>query len=333
MRFIGKKEIEDNFPKNIGILICNLGTPDSYKYKDVRKFLNEFLSDHRVVEIPKIIWWFILNIFILTLRPLKSGKLYKSIWTKEGSPLMVFSKKLVTKLNLKSSKNIHYELGMRYGNPSIEKAMFNLKEKGCAKIIIMPLFPQYSGTTSGSVFDAVSKILRKWRWVPSISFINDYHNNKGYIRAIAESLKEKIRITKPEKIIFSYHGIPQRNIEEGDPYFYLCKKTTKLVTEELNIDKKFYKTTFQSRFGPDKWLMPYTSDVMKKLPKQGIKNILVIAPGFSMDCLETIEEINEENKSIFLNSGGKEFTYIACLNDSDNHIEFIQNIIKKHIFC
>ena len=332
MNFIGKKETESGLPNNIGILICNLGTPDSYKYKDVRKFLNEFLSDHRVVEIPKIIWWFILNIFILTLRPFKSGKLYKSIWTKEGSPLMVFSIKLVEKLNFKAPKNVHYVLGMRYGNPSIEKAMLFLKEKRCAKIIVVPLFPQYSGTTTGSIFDAVSMELNKWRWVPNISFINGYYNNKNYIKAIAESLKKKIRIIKPEKIIFSYHGIPQRNFDKGDPYFYFCKRTTKLIVEELNISEKLYEMTFQSRFGPDKWLQPYTSETMKKLPKQGFKNILVLAPGFSMDCLETLEEINEENKNIFLNSGGKKFTYISCLNDSENHVSLIENIIKKHFF-
>ncbi|MBH87722.1 MAG: ferrochelatase [Pelagibacterales bacterium] len=330
MNFLGEKIKENKMPNNVGVLICNLGTPESYGYLDVRKFLKEFLSDGRVVEIPKFLWWFILNLFILTLRPLKSGKLYKTVWMKEGSPLMVFSKRLVKRLNSNSENNIKYVLAMRYGNPSIEKGLLSLKKKGCDKIIIFPTFPQYSGTTSGSVFDAVTNVLKKWRWVPSLIFINGYHKDAGYVEAIAESLKKQIKIKKPQKIVFSYHGIPKRNMNKGDPYGFFCKETTELVAKKLKLKKEKYITTFQSRFGPDEWLQPYTSDKMEELPKRGIKNIIVLAPGFSADCLETIEEINEENKDIFIEAGGEDFAYIPCLNNSQLHASFIKNIVEKH---
>ena len=330
MTFYGEKIKNNKIPNKIGVIVCNLGTPKSYRYRDVRSFLKEFLSDRRVVEIPKFIWWFILNLFILTLRPFKSGKLYKTVWTKEGSPLMVFSKKLVNKLKKDSQDNIKYELAMRYGSPSIEDSLLSLKNKGCDKIIVIPTFPQYSGTTSGSVFDAVSSVLNQWRWVPGLVFINGYHRDVGYIEAIAESLKNKIKINKPQKIVFSYHGIPKRNIDKGDPYYLFCIETTELVAKKLKLKKEKYMTCFQSRFGPDEWLQPYTSDKMQELPGLGIKNILVIAPGFSADCLETIEEINEENKEIFQEAGGEVFDYIPCLNDSNLHASFIKSLVKKH---
>ncbi len=330
MSFVGNKLNEKNVPDQIGVIICNLGTPKSYKYKDVRNFLKEFLSDGRVIEIPKIIWWFILYIFILSLRPFKSGKLYKSVWTKEGSPLMVYSKKLVNKLNIKAPSHIKYELAMRYGQPNMDKALLSLRKKKCDKIIIIPSFPQYSGTTSGSVFDAVSKILTKWRWVPSIIFVNGYHKDNFYIEALSKTLKDNIKKNKPDKIIFSYHGIPKRNIDKGDPYHFFCRQTTDLVVKKLNLLKKDYITSFQSRFGPAEWLKPYTSDIMRSLPKKGIKNILVIAPGFSADCLETIEEIDEENKDIFIDSGGEKFVYVPCLNDSDLQVNIFNEIVKRH---
>ena len=330
MKFIGEENFKHQNRQKIGVLICNLGTPESYQTKDVRKFLRQFLSDGRVIEIPKIIWWFILNGIILTLRPSKSAKLYKSVWTKEGSPLLVFSKKLIKKLKLVTNDDCEVELAMRYGNPNMEEALLSLKNKNCRKLIVLPMFPQYSGTTTGSIFDEVTRVLSKWRWVPSLNFINSYHDNDYYINALADSISTHLQKNSPQKIIFTYHGIPKRNFDLGDPYQCYCQKTTRLVAEKLNLKEDEYMTTFQSRFGPAEWLKPYTSDTMEELPKKGIKNILVVAPAFSVDCLETIEEIDEENKEIFLNSGGQNFTYVPCLNDSDGHVNFLKQLIDKH---
>ena len=330
MKFIGEENFKHQNRQKIGVLICNLGTPESYQTKDVRRFLRQFLSDGRVIEIPKIIWWFILNGIILTLRPSKSAKLYKSVWTKEGSPLLVFSKKLIEKLKLVTNDDCEVELAMRYGNPNMEEALLSLKNKNCRKLIVLPMFPQYSGTTTGSIFDEVTRILSKWRWVPSLNFINSYHDNDYYINALADSISTHLQKNTPQKIIFTYHGIPKRNFDLGDPYQCYCQKTTRLVAEKLNLKEDEYVTTFQSRFGPAEWLKPYTSDTMEELPKKGIKNILVVAPAFSVDCLETIEEIDEENKEIFLNSGGQNFTYVPCLNDSDGHVNFLKQLIDKH---
>lgn len=331
MKFVGEEDFKHQNPQKTGVLICNLGTPETYKTKDVRRFLRQFLSDGRVIEIPKIIWWFILNGIILTLRPSKSAKLYKSVWTKEGSPLLVLSKKLTEKLKKSVGDSCEVELAMRYGNPSMESALMSLKNKNCRKLIVIPMFPQYSGTTTGSIFDEVARVLSKWRWVPSLSFVNSYHDQPEYINALADSLSNHIKNNSPQKIIFTYHGIPKRNFDLGDPYQCYCQKTTRLVAEKLNLEDDTYITTFQSRFGPAEWLKPYTSDTMGELPLQEVKNVLVVAPAFSVDCLETIEEIDQENKEIFLKAGGEKFTYAPCLNDSSGQVNLLKAIIDKHL--
>ena len=331
MKFVGEEDFKHQNRQKTGVLICNLGTPETYKTKDVRRFLRQFLSDGRVIEIPKIIWWFILNGIILTLRPSKSAKLYKSVWTKEGSPLLVLSKKLTEKLKTSVGDSCEVELAMRYGNPSMERALMSLKNKNCRKLIVIPMFPQYSGTTTGSIFDEVARVLSKWRWVPSLSFVNSYHDHPEYINALADSLSNHIKNNSPQKIIFTYHGIPKRNFDLGDPYQCYCQKTTRLVAEKLNLEDDTYITTFQSRFGPAEWLKPYTSDTMGELPLQEVKNVLVVAPAFSVDCLETIEEIDQENKEIFLKAGGEKFTYAPCLNDSSGQVNLLKAIIDKHL--
>jgi ferrochelatase len=331
MKFVGEEDFKHQNRQKTGVLICNLGTPETYKTKDVRRFLRQFLSDGRVIEIPKIIWWFILNGIILTLRPSKSAKLYKSVWTKEGSPLLVLSKKLTEKLKTSVGDSCEVELAMRYGNPSMESALMSLKNKNCRKLIVIPMFPQYSGTTTGSIFDEVARVLSKWRWVPSLSFVNSYHDRPEYINALADSLSNHIKNNSPQKIIFTYHGIPKRNFDLGDPYQCYCQKTTRLVAEKLNLEDDTYITTFQSRFGPAEWLKPYTSDTMGELPLQEVKNVLVVAPAFSVDCLETIEEIDQENKEIFLKAGGEKFTYAPCLNDSSGQVNLLKAIIDKHL--
>ena len=330
MSFEGDKVNKNQIESKCGILIVNLGTPDKFNYWPVRRFLNQFLLDNRVVEIPKLIWWPILQL-VLLLRTFKTKKLYESIWKEKGSPLMVFSKGLLEKLKATGLENVEYELAMRYGNPSIENGLKNLRKKDCNKIVIIPLFPQYAASTSASIFDEVSRIISKWRWVPSLNFINSYHNEEKYISALCDSIKTKISIHKPQKIIFSFHGIPKRSVTKGDPYPLYCEETINLVAKNLELSDDEYLLTFQSRFGYAEWLKPYTSDVMEELPNEGIKDILVIAPGFSSDCLETIEEIDEENKEIFMEAGGEKFEYVECLNDSDSHVNLIQEIISKEI--
>ena len=330
MTFQGSKVTQEQLNNKVGVLVCNLGTPQSFNYWPVRRFLNQFLLDQRVVEIPKIFWWLILQI-VLYIRTFKTKKLYESIWTENGSPLMAYSKDLVEKLSMRKEENIEYELAMRYGKPSIERGLNILKNKNCNKLIIIPLFPQYAASTSASIFDEVSRILKKWRWIPSINFINSYHTNEKYISALSDSIQKRLASHKPRKIVFSFHGIPKRSVEKGDPYPLFCKKTTELVATDLGLSKEEYLVTFQSRFGYAEWLKPYTSEVMEKLPKEGIKDIFILAPGFSVDCLETIEEIDEENKEIFLEAGGESFEYIECLNNSDSHVALIENIVNKEI--
>ena len=232
MKFIGEDSFKHENPKKIGVILCNLGTPDSYRASDVGRFLKEFLSDGRVVEIPKIIWWFILNLIIVPIRSQKSAKLYKSIWTEDGSPLLTYSNKIVEKIKKTAPKNFEVELAMRYGNPKMEETLLSLKNKNCQSLLVLPMFPQYSGTTTGSIFDEVSRVLSKWRWVPKLNFVNSYHDDEAYILALAQSLRERIKNKSPDKIVFTYHGIPKRNFDLGDPYYCFCQKTTRLVAEE-----------------------------------------------------------------------------------------------------
>ena len=335
MSFLGEENFSHEDKQKIGVVICNLGSPDSYSIKDVRKYLREFLSDTRVIEVPKIIWWLVLNLFILPFRPRKSAALYKSVWLEEGSPLLVYSKRFLSKIKNLNEKSefIEFELAMRYGNPSLEKALFSLKEKNCRKILLLPLFPQYSAVTAATIFDKVSAILSRWRWVPSLHFVSGYHDNFEYINALAKSIKNHEFYGKQDKLVFSYHGIPKKYFDEGDPYHCFCQKTSRLVAEALGLEENQYITSFQSRLAAAgrEWLKPYTSELMEKLPKEGVKKILILSPGFSMDCLETIEEIDEENKEIFLDSGGEVFNYIACLNDNNEHVEAINNLITNKI--
>ena len=318
------------------VLLINLGTPDSTGWWDVRKYLNEFLSDRRVIEVNPFLWKIILNLFILTLRPSKTAKAYKEIWMKKEdmSPLRYYTimqtKKLLDRIK---SKDLIIDYAMRYGNPSLEKALLSLKEKNCRKILLLPLFPQYSAVTAATIFDKVSSILSRWQWVPSLHFVSGYHDNSEYINALAKTISTHEFYGKQDKVVFSYHGIPKKYFDEGDPYHCFCQKTSRLVAEALGLEESQYITSFQSRLAAAgrEWLKPYTSELMTRLPHEGVKKILILSPGFSMDCLETIEEIDEENKEIFLDSGGEAFHYIACLNDNDEHVEAVNNLITKKI--
>ena len=329
-----KNHPEVKFGKT-GVLIINLGTPDSTKWLDIRKYLKEFLSDKRVIEVNPIIWKIILNVFILTFRPSKTAHAYKKIWRKDTneSPLLFFTRSQAVKLNDKiGNEKIIVDFAMRYGNPSIKSRLNNLKESGCEHIIILPLYPQYAAATTATVCDEVYRSLMKMRWQPSLQIIPHYESEPMYIDALVESIEKKIKEInwKPDLIISSYHGIPKSYFEKGDPYQCYCQKTTRLITEKFN--KIEIKTTFQSRFGPQEWLKPYTDKTLEELPKQGIKNLLIICPGFASDCVETLEEINMAGRETFIASGGENFDLIPCLNDNSKHIELFQHLIKKHIF-
>ena len=317
-----------------GVLIVNLGTPDSTNWFDIRKYLKEFLSDRRVIEVNPIIWQFILNVFILTFRPSKTAKAYKEIWMKDKniSPLLHYTQKQAEKLsNLMSEKNLLIDYAMRYGNPSIRSKIATLHDMGCENLIIVPLYPQYAAATTATVCDEVYRTLMKMRWQPSLKIVPHYESDPLYIEALVNSLNKKIKEInwKPDLILASYHGIPQKYFDKGDPYHCYCHKTTRLISEKFTSIE--IKTTFQSRFGPEKWLQPYTDKTLESLPLEGKKNVLAICPGFSSDCVETLEEIQIQGKESFLDSGGENFDMVPCLNDNNDHIVLLKSLIQKNI--
>ena len=328
----------DNHPEvrfgKTGVLLINLGTPDSTSWWDIRKYLKEFLSDRRVIEVNPILWQIILNLFILTFRPSKTAEAYKKIWRKETneSPLLFFTKSQAQKLNNKiGSDKIIVDFAMRYGNPSIKSKLNFLRNKGCENIIILPLYPQYAAATTATVCDEVYRSLMRMRWQPSLQVIPHYESEPAYIDALIKSIKSKLESIdwKPDLIVSSYHGIPKKYFDKGDPYHCYCHKTTRLIKEKFNqID---IQLTFQSRFGPQEWLTPYTDKTLESLPSKGVRNLLVICPGFASDCVETLEEINIQGRESFMNSGGKNFDLIPCLNDSTEHVNLFEKLLKKYI--
>ena len=322
-----------NYGKN-GVLLVNLGTPDSTSWWDIRKYLREFLSDKRVIEVNPILWQIILNLIILNLRPSKTAKAYKEIWMTDinESPLRYYTKQQTQKLKEKfNGQNIIIDYAMRYGNPSIKSRLEKLQSEGCENIILFPLYPQYAAATTATVCDEVYRCLIKMRWQPSLQVIPHYESNEDYINGLVNSIKKKLSEIswKPDLIVASYHGIPQKYFDKGDPYHCYCQKTSRLIKEKFNEIP--IETTFQSRFGPEKWLQPYTDKTLEKLPTEGKKNILMICPGFSSDCVETLEEIAIQGKETFIESGGKNFDLISCLNDNDDHIKMMENIVKTYI--
>ena len=324
MKFVGEKDYEHGMEAKVGVLITNLGTPDAPTKKALRPYLKEFLSDPRVIETPKLIWQIILNGIILNTRPAKT------VWTDNGSPLYDIAKKQQAEL-ARALPNLVVGLAMRYGNPSIESQLINMRDQGVRKILIFPMYPQYCAATTASTFDKVAEVLTKWRWIPEVRFINEYYQDELYVKALANSIKAfRKEHGKPDLTLFSYHGIPKAYLDKGDPYHCFCRATTRLVKEHMQLKEEDVMTTFQSRFGPAEWLQPYTDEVLKGLPGKGVKNVHIIAPAFSADCLETIEEIGEENRGYFMENGGESYNYIPCLNDSEDHIKLFTKLIKQH---
>lgn len=336
MRFKGQTEYDHKGASpGKGVLLLNLGTPDAPEPGALRRYLKEFLSDPRVVEIPRVLWWLILHLFILPLRPKNSAKLYASVWTEAGSPLLDITQRQARGLQQQLDERLGegvmpVVVGMRYGNPSVASALAQLTAQNVRDITVLPLYPQYCGATTGSTFDAISEVLQQYRWVPTLRFINGYHKHPAYVQALARSVQQYLDAQgMPDRLLFSYHGTPLRYLQQGDPYYCFCIQTTRLVVEALGLDQQRVLTTFQSRFGKATWLQPYTDETLQSLPAEGVKRVALICPGFAADCLETLEEIEVENRDYFLEAGGESYAYIPCLNDSEDHIQMMLELVAE----
>ncbi len=335
------KSVPENLPAGsngkVGVLLINLGTPDGYDKKSMRRYLREFLSDKRVIEWSRWLWYPVLYGIVLNTRPKKSGAAYEAIWNhqKNESPLRTFTRSQASKLagSLKDKPIIRIDWAMRYGNPSIAEKLTELKQAGCQRILIFPLYPQYSASTTATVNDKAFETLSAMRWMPAIRTVYAYHDEPAYIKALANSIRNHLDGLdfEPEKIIASYHGIPKSYVEKGDPYYDHCLITTNLLREELGWGEDRLISCFQSRFGPEEWLQPYTDETIRNLGKQGIKNIAVFNPGFVCDCLETLEEIAVAAAEIFKQAGGINFSHIPCLNDSEDGMKVVEKITRREL--
>ena len=317
-----------------GVLLANLGTPAAPAAPSLRKYLRQFLMDRRVIELPRWQWWPILNLFVLTFRPRKSAELYESVWTDEGSPLLVIARRqtaAVEKALAEAGFPVCVTLGMSYGEPSISDALQELRGKGCRQILVLPLYPQYSGSTTASILDALFAELGTWRWIPELRTISSYHDDAAYIAALVSSIRETWSDGEPERLIFSFHGVPTRYILNGDPYHCQCHKTARLVAESLGLEKERYEVAFQSQFGREEWIKPTTDVTVRAMAEAGIKSLDVVCPGFSADCLETLEEIAIQNREFFEEHGGEQFRFIPCLNDRPDHVQALTGLLRRHL--
>jgi ferrochelatase len=319
--------------KKTAVLLANLGSPTAPTTKAVRRFLADFLWDPRVVNLPRPLWWMILNFFVLPFRPSRSAKAYRKVWHEKGSPLTYLTQQLTEKVDSKLSPDgIFTTYAMRYGEPSIANRLKEFQKIGITDVIVLPLYPQYSSTTTASIYDDLVKELNQWRHLPSFHFISDYHQNSHYITAVAESIEKAWhQQDKNELLIMSFHGLPAVLTKWGDPYFHHCHKTAALIADKLNLNEKQWMIVFQSRFGKAEWLKPYCIDTLEELPGLGVKTVDVVCPGFAVDCLETLEEIAMENKAIFMEAGGTAYRYIPALNESDEHVNVIVGLIEQKL--
>ena len=315
----------------IGILVTNLGTPAAPTAAALKPYLKQFLSDRRVVDLPRLLWWPILNLIILNVRPKKSAEAYSEVWSEEGSPLLVHTRRqtdaIRERLQQVFGDQVVVDFGFRYGEPSIARGIESLKQQGARKLLVLPLYPQYSAPTGASTFDAVAEDFQKRRWLPDFRFITHYHDHPGYIEALAASVRRHWeQHGRADRLLMSFHGIPRRYFDSGDPYFCECHKTARLLSEALGLGEGEYQLVFQSRFGREEWLQPYTDETLEALPGEGVKSVQVICPGFAADCLETLEEIALQYKELFLESGGERFEYIPALNEDTAHIDMLADL-------
>ncbi len=335
MTYINNPDLRHDTPERLGVLLVNLGTPDAPTAAAVRRYLAQFLWDPRVVELPRLVWWLILHGVILRVRPPRTAQAYQAVWTADGSPLLAIAKRqakaVQEALDARFPGPVRVALGMRYGNPSIPSALAQLRAANVRRLLVLPLYPQYSATTTASTFDAVSRELSTWRLLPEVRFVNQYHDDPGYITALVSSIRAYWdEHGEPERLLFSFHGIPMDYFLNGDPYHCQCQKTARLVVEQLGLTAERWLLSFQSRFGVQEWLRPYTDETLKAWGGAGVRSIQVISPGFSADCLETIEEISVENRDYFLQAGGQSYGYIPCLNDRPEHIEMLAGLVERH---
>jgi ferrochelatase len=320
----------------LGILLVNLGTPDAPTVPAVRRYLAEFLSDPRVVSIPPLLWKIILYGIVLRIRPKRSAEAYRSIWSDAGSPLLVIAQKqhaaLQRGLKDRLGDRVAVELVMRYGNPSIKDGLEHLRKTNAQRLLVLPLYPQYSATTTASIFDVVTRELQGWRWLPEVRFINRYHDDPNYPRVLAQSIREYRQAHGgADKLLFSFHGIPKDYFEQGDPYPDECRQTARETIEHLGLNENEWALSFQSRFGKQEWVKPYTDETLMAWGRQGIGSVQVVCPAFSADCLETLEEIAMENRDTFLEAGGKDYAYIPALNERPDHIEMLTALVLRHL--
>lgn len=334
-RFHGRSDFRHDEVPRTGVLLTNLGTPDAPTAAALRRYLKEFLSDPRVVEIPRPLWWLILNGIVLRTRPAKSAQAYARVWTERGSPLLTHCEDIAQALEKKLSDRFQgpltLALGMRYGNPSLQSALEQLREAGVQRLLVLPLYPQYASSTTGSTFERISQILSSWRWIPEFRMVTSYHDEADYIRALADRIRRYWDGNgRGERVLFSFHGIPKFTFLAGDPYHCHCHKTARLVAARLGLKDEEWFVSFQSRFGRAEWLMPYTDATLEDWGRKGVGDIDVVCPGFPADCLETIDEIAFENGELFRESGGGQLRYIPALNDDKAHIEALEGLVLRH---
>jgi ferrochelatase len=323
-------------PQRIGVLLVNLGTPDSPSYFAVQRYLRQFLGDRRVIDTSRFIWLPLLYLLILPLRPIRTLRNYRKIWMRGGSPLLVYSRRLTDKIaavmNQRFGDKVRVALAMTYGNPSIAGAVKALAEQNVKKLLVVPLYPQYCSSTTGSVFDRASRILQRWRWLPETRFVNDYHDDPGYIEALTASIREHWeQVGERSHLLFSYHGIPAVYVQEGDPYQAQAEATTRMVVSRLGLEPGDYSHCYQSRFGSVVWLQPYTEDTLQQLAKRGLRKLTIVSPSFAVDCLETLEECAIEYRDKFLELGGESLTLVPALNDGDQHADALVNIVQNQM--
>lgn len=327
--------MQNEHSQRVGVLLTNLGTPDAPTPRAVRRYLKQFLWDPRVVELPRPLWWLVLHLVILNTRPRRSAHAYGKVWTEQGSPLLVIARRqlaaLQQVLETRLPQPVPVELAMCYGNPSIAGGLAALQAAGVRRILVLPLYPQYSATSTAAIFDAVTTELRHWRALPELRFVNDYHDHPAYLAALAGSVRAfQEEHGRPDRLLLSFHGIPQDYADQGDPYPGQCDVTAQRLAETLGLGEEAWMYSFQSRLGPKDWLRPYTDRTLEKLAREGTKHVQVLCPGFSADCLETLEEIAMENRDVFLQAGGVTYEYIPCLNDAAGHIELMAQLVEQH---